>query len=141
VRTLLAAVLVVVLAFVAYSYWSGSAYSRFPRAEPPAVGTSGTVEKARETGAQIGEKVGEAAVTVKETVDEAAITSKIKAKMVLDDSVRARAIDVSTRGSTVTLSGTVQSPAEHDRAVRLARETAGVTAVTDHLIVQPPDHR
>ena len=53
--------------------------------------------------------------------------------MALDDLVKARRIDVSTDGSTVTVSGTVGSRAEHDRAVALARETAGVTTVIDHL--------
>lgn len=57
----------------------------------------------------------------------------IKAKMALDDSVKARAIDVTTTGSTVTLTGTVRSASERDRAVALARETAGVTAVVDRL--------
>jgi osmotically-inducible protein OsmY len=33
----------------------------------------------------------------------------------------------------VTLSGTVASRAEHDRAVSLARETEGVTQVIDEL--------
>lgn len=53
--------------------------------------------------------------------------------MALDDSVKARAIDVTTTGSTVTLTGTVRSASERDRAVALARETAGVTAVVDRL--------
>ena len=46
-----------------------------------------------------------------------------------------RTIDVSTTGTTVTLSGTVRSEAERNRAVALARETAGVTRVIDRLVV------
>jgi osmotically-inducible protein OsmY len=53
--------------------------------------------------------------------------------MALDDSVKARSINVTTRGSTVTLSGIVESKAEHDRAMALARETEGVTQVIDDL--------
>jgi osmotically-inducible protein OsmY len=53
--------------------------------------------------------------------------------MALDDLVKARAIDVTTNGTTVTLTGTVSSHAEHDRAVALARETKGVTRVVDGL--------
>jgi osmotically-inducible protein OsmY len=56
--------------------------------------------------------------------------------MVLDDNIKARAIDVTTDGSTVTLAGTVRTVDEHDRAVRLARETAGVTQVVDHLRIE-----
>ena len=68
---------------------------------------------------------------------EAALTTKIKAKMALDDTLKSRAIDVSTEGSTVTVSGTVPSAAAHARAVALARETNGVSVVVDHLQVVP----
>ena len=100
------------------------------------VGTSGTVdvEKARERGAAVAGKAAEIVSGVEETVAEAAISSKIKAKMALDDSVRALRIDVTTQGSTVTLSGQAGSKAEHERAVQLARETDGVSHVVDHII-------
>jgi osmotically-inducible protein OsmY len=141
VRALLLSLLVILVAFVAFSYLTGTASWRYPHARPGSVGTTGTVDvnTARERGAEVGEKVGEkvaiAAEKVKETAAEAALTSKIKAKMVLDDYVKARAIDVTTSGSTVTVSGTVHSVEEHDRAIRLARETAGVTQVIDHLTI------
>ena len=138
-RALLVSLLVVLVGFVAFSYLSGTAWSRFPRVDRPApVGTTGTVsvETARERGAEVGEKVAMAAAKLKETASEAALTSKIKAKMVLDDNIKSRAIDVTTDGSTVTLSGLVRSVDEHARAVRLARETAGVTRVVDQLRVE-----
>jgi hyperosmotically inducible protein len=91
------------------------------------------VDKARERGAELGEKAAVAGEKIKDAAHDATITSKIKAKMALDDTVKARAIDVSTDGSTVTVSGTVRSRVEHDRALALARETAGVTTVIDHL--------
>ena len=81
-------------------------------------------------------KAAVATAKVQETVNEARLTAKIKAKMALDDSVKSRAIDVTTNGSTVTLSGTVGSAAEHDRAVRIARETDGVTQVVDHVQIE-----
>jgi osmotically-inducible protein OsmY len=139
VRALLMGLVIVLTAFFAFNYLSGTAWSRPPHADrPAAVGTTGTVnvEVARERGAQLGEKVAIAAARVKETAGEAALTSKIRAKMVLDDNIKARAIDVTTDGSTTTLSGIVRSVDEHDRAVRLARETAGVTQVVDHLRVE-----
>src|SRR3954467_5953662 len=129
-------VLLIVVAFVAVSYVTGNG-AWFSRSAPArsAVGTSGKIDvnAARERGADVGEKVAVAAEKVKESAGEAALTSKIKAKMVLDDSVKARAIDVTTNGTTVTLSGTVGSAGEHERAVRLARETAGVTHVVDRI--------
>ena len=140
-------VLIVVLAggFVLFGYWAGHSGWNTDRTSSRPIATSGTVdtEKARERGAEIGEKAAEvsakaelAATKVKETVEETAIASKIKAKMALDDSVKALAIEVSTTGSTVTLSGRVRSAAEHNRALALARETNGVTNVVDHLVVQ-----
>lgn len=138
VRALLVSIVIIVIAFVAFSYWSGSASYRYPRTgQAGAIGTSGKVDvnAARERGAEVGEKVAIATEKMKETAAEAAVTSKIKAKMVLDDYVKARAIDVTTNGSTVTLSGTVQSTEEHDRAVRIARDTVGVLRVVDRLSV------
>ncbi len=56
--------------------------------------------------------------------------------MVLDDYVKARTINVETKGSVVTLTGTVESVAERERAVRLAKETKGVTEVVDKLEIK-----
>ena len=130
-RLLIAVVLVVVVGAFVMGYLSnrsGRAASLPSRAE-----SSDTVARAREGAAQIGEKAGEAANTVGATLEEAALTTKIKAKMALDDMVKARSIDVTTRGTTVTLSGIVGSKAEHDRALALARETDGVTDVVDNM--------
>jgi hyperosmotically inducible periplasmic protein len=138
-RAVLLVLLLLVVAIVTFGWWTGA---RMPNAARPSAdaptATTGTIDtsKARERGAEVGEKAAQAAATIQETVAEAAITSKIKAKMALDDSVRARTIDVSTTGSTVTLRGTVRSKEEHDRAVSLARETAGVSRVVDRLDVR-----
>jgi hyperosmotically inducible protein len=133
---LLAVVLLGVLGFVLITYWPGALVR--PAQAPQTTGTTGAIdtEKAREQGAEIGEKAAEAAEKVKETIAEARITAKIKTKMALDDSVKARSIDVSTAGSTVTLSGVVGSRAEHERAVALARETQGVDRVVDRLQIR-----
>ena len=103
-------------------------------------GTSGTIDpaKARERAADFGEKAAVATQKLQETVADAAITTKIKAKMALDDSLKARQIDVSTNGSTVTVSGEVPSTSAHGRALALARETDGVSVVIDHLEVTAP---
>jgi hypothetical protein len=110
-----------------------------PSSDKP-VGTAGSrpvdTSKARETGAAVGEKVAIGANEAQRAAAEAALTSKIKAKMALDDTVKAAAIDVETNGGVVTLKGTVRSEAERTRAVQLARETAGVTSVTDRLVVR-----
>jgi osmotically-inducible protein OsmY len=136
---LLLTVLLIVVALVAVSYITGTPFlnGRWERARST-VGTTGSVDvnAARERGAEVGEKMAVAAEKMKETAAEAALTSKIKAKMVLDDYVKARAIDVTTNGSVVTVSGTVRSADERERALRIARETSGVTRVVDHLSIE-----
>jgi osmotically-inducible protein OsmY len=138
-RTLLMCVLLVVVGVVAFNYWNGVPLLSDPRTgRPAAVGTTGTVDvnAARERGAEVGEKVAVAAGKVRDSAQEAALTSKIKAKMVLDDTIKARSIDVTTDATTVTVSGVVRSPAERDRALQLTRETAGVTQVIDRLKIE-----
>jgi hypothetical protein len=104
------------------------------------VGTAGThpidTSKAREAGAAVGEKVATGANEAQRAVASAALTGKIKAKMALDDTVKAAAIDVENDGGVITLKGTVRSEAERARAVQLARETDGVTSVRDRLVVR-----
>ena len=46
-------------------------------------------DKARETGAAIGEKVATGAAEAEQALGAAALTAKIKSKMALDDTVRA----------------------------------------------------
>lgn len=105
--------------------------------QPSSDGSAGTIDtqKARERGAEIGEKTAVAAARIKDSIAEGSLTAKIKAKMALDDTIKARSIDVTTDGTTVTLSGTVSSAAEHTRALALARETEGVAQVIDKLRV------
>src|SRR5262245_49836546 len=93
-------------------------------------------DKARQTGAAIGEKVAAGASKAEDALIDASLTAKIKAKMALDDTVKALSIDVDTSGSVVTLTGIVNSQAEKARAVQLAKETAGVTAVNDLVYVR-----
>jgi hyperosmotically inducible protein len=132
--------LVVIAALGAFilGYWSNGHWRGAPAAGASTVGTSGHVDtgKAREVGAELGEKSAIAAGRARAALDDAALTTKIKSKMALDDNVEARRIDVTTSAGIVTLSGTVSSQAERDRAVRLAHETAGVKSVNDRLQVR-----
>jgi hyperosmotically inducible protein len=139
IRAILILLVLGVGAFVLMGYWTGApSRGRSIDDRPASAGTSSggvDVDKARERGAQLGERAAVAAEKVKDAAHDATITAKIKAKMTLDDSIKARSIDVSTDGSTVTLGGIVGSVAEHDRALALARETDGVTHVVDRLKV------
>ena len=132
VRLLLVVIVVVAGVFLAMGY-IGGLRTRDTLNRPETASSSETVDRARQRGAEIGEKAAVAASKLEETLEEAALTSKIKAKMALDDLVKARDINVTTHDTTVTLSGTVDSKAEHDRAMALAHETAGVSKVIDDL--------
>lgn len=92
--------------------------------------------KARQTGAAIGEKVATGAAEAEQALAEAALTAKIKSKMALDDTVKALSINVDTKGTVVTLTGSVHSEAERAKALQLARETTGVTSVIDRLAIR-----
>jgi len=52
-----------------------------------------------------------------------------------DPSVGAQKIDVTTHEGIVTVSGRVNTPAQHDQVLALARQVDGVTIVKDALAV------
>lgn len=137
VGTLIRAVVLIVVIVAAGTFllgWWGAERS-LPADE--AVGTAGTAtERAREVGAEVGERAAVAAETARQSIAESGITAKIKAKMALDDTVKALAIDVDTSGSTVTVTGTVDTAAQEQRALMLARETDGVKNVVDRVEVR-----
>ena len=139
VGSLIRAVVIVVVLVAAGAFllgWWGSGHLR-PDAPRDAVGTSGVdTGRAREVGAEVGEKAATAANQARRAVADGSVTAKIKAKMALDDTVKALNVDVDTNGTTVTVSGIVGSTAQRDRVLQLARETDGVTQVVDHLQVR-----
>jgi BON domain-containing protein len=67
---------------------------------------------------------------------DSGVTMKVKAKFAQDDIVKAHQIDVTTREGVVTLTGEVDTMAARQQAVRLARETEGVTNVVAELKVE-----
>jgi hyperosmotically inducible periplasmic protein len=95
----------------------------------------GSSERAREVGAEVGDRAAAAASQARETLEDGALTAKIKSKMALDDTIKASRINVDTTDQVVTLTGGVDSEAQRQRAVQLARETNGVRNVVDRLTV------
>ena len=136
-RALLRLVLIVVIIAAAAAFFLGYRLGD-GGVETPVSAKAPTVDtdKARATGAAIGEKVAPGAAQAEHALAEGSLTAKIKAKMALDDTVKALSIDVDTNGSVVTLTGAVHSEAERNKAVQLARETDGVTSVNDKLVVR-----
>ena len=79
---------------------------------------------------------GDSADTDPNTVNPGWVTSKIQSQYFLSPDVKGRHIDVSTSGDgRVTLRGAVESAAEKQEAVRIARATDGVRDVEDELRV------
>ena len=135
IRMMVIVVVVVAAAFFLFGYWTSGSFRSAPvtsEIKTPEIDTAA----ARERGADIGEKAAVAASRMGDRLEEGSLTARIKAKMVLDDLVKARDINVTTTGTVVTLTGTVHSKMEHDRAVALAKETEGVTRVVDQLAVR-----
>jgi osmotically-inducible protein OsmY len=147
-KVLLRLVLVVIVVVAAgaflFGYWSNERVRQDSGLEHP-IGTAGeratsAADRARERGSELGSRagaaIGEAAGETKEALSDAGLTAKIKSKMALDDTTHASRIDVGTSDGIVTLRGTVGSAAEQQRAVQLARETAGVKNVKDELRIR-----
>ncbi len=139
-RALLKVVVVLVVLVALGAFFMGYQWGDNDRVEERAVGTTGVADevdadRARAAGAEIGGKVAEGANKAQRAMSDASLTTKIKAKMVLDDTIEAADIDIDSDGSIVTLNGTVRSEAERKRALQHARETEGVTRVIDHLRV------
>lgn len=135
VRVVLVVLVVAAAVFFLFGYWSGDRFEAAPltgEAERPGIDTGA----ARDAAADVREKTAMTAARISESLEEGGLTAKIKAKMVLDDLVKARAINVTTDGTVVTLAGTVHTQEERDRALALAKQTDGVTNVVDALVIR-----
>jgi hyperosmotically inducible periplasmic protein len=81
--------------------------------------------------------------TNEKQLDDATITAAIKGKLETDEIVRQSAITVDSSNGFVTLNGIVESQAEIDRAVELAKGVDGVRQVSSNLkidISTPPNN-
>ena len=92
-------------------------------------------EKTEDTAHDAKVKSERAADKTGEVVTDAAITSAVKTKFLAEPGVSGLKIDVDTKANVVTLTGTVKSKAEADKAMAIARDTKGVKRVVNHLKV------
>jgi hypothetical protein len=137
-RTIKRLVLLAVMAYggvLAFNYWSDGSWPSVPRAA--ALDTRNAKEQAARVADRATAVVTKAAHRTGDQLQEGGLTAKIKAKMALDDHVNARAIDVDSADSVVTLTGVVASEDQRQRALRLAKDTEGVTRVVDKLQIKP----
>jgi osmotically-inducible protein OsmY len=75
--------------------------------------------------------------TVGDTIDDATITGRVKTALLNDPDVAGLKIDVDTFKGVVTLSGAVETQAEANKAMQIARQTPGVSDVKSTLQVNP----
>ena len=71
-----------------------------------------------------------------EYFDDSAITAKVKTKLLGDPTVSGFAVSVKTFRGRVVLSGFVNSQAQVDRTIALAREVPGVREVQSALVIK-----
>ena len=81
-------------------------------------------------------KASDTANNAADATKDAALTAAVKTKFLADTKISGLKIDVDTRAATVTLSGTVNSLAEKQHAVTVAKGTDGVKSVVDNLKVK-----
>jgi hyperosmotically inducible protein len=115
-------------------WWGAGA----PLPDGEAVATAGRTgaEQAKRAGEEISQRTAQAAQAAQEALSDGSLTAKIKAKMALDDTVKALDLNVDTVDGVVTVKGAVRTNAERDRALALARETNGVRQVVDRLTMK-----
>jgi len=76
------------------------------------------------------------AVSAGTQLDDAVITAKVKTAIATDSEAKGVATSVETRKGQVILSGFVDSQAQADRAVQLAKAVEGVNGVDSKLMVK-----
>ncbi|EPZ5494581.1 molecular chaperone OsmY [Citrobacter farmeri] len=95
-----------------------------------------TMDKAQSGVESAGQKVDSSMNKVGNFMDDSAITAKVKAALVDHESIKSTDISVKTDQKVVTLSGFVESQAQAEAAVTVAKGVEGVTSVSDKLHVR-----
>ncbi|ASG89722.1 molecular chaperone OsmY [Salmonella enterica] len=95
-----------------------------------------TTDKAQIGTETAGQKVDSSMNKVGNFMDDSAITAKVKAALVDHDNIKSTDISVETNKKVVTLSGFVESQAQAEAAVKVAKGVEGVTSVSDKLHVR-----
>ena len=95
-----------------------------------------TMDKAQSGVESAGQKVDSSMNKVGNFMDDSTITAKVKAALVDHDSIKSTDISVKTDQKVVTLSGFVESQAQAEEAVKVAKGVEGGTSVSDKLHVR-----
>lgn len=95
-----------------------------------------TMDKAQSTADSAGKSIDSSMNKVGGFMDDSSITAKVKAALVDHDSIKSTDISVKTDKKVVTLSGFVESQAQAEEAVTVAKGVEGVASVSDKLHVR-----
>ena len=93
-------------------------------------------EELKRTGRVIRRRAAQAARKIGDDTEDTRTTGAIKAKLAADSRLSPLSIGVDTADGRVTLSGTVNSPADIARAIEIAFEQPSVTEVVSNLQVR-----
>jgi osmotically-inducible protein OsmY len=85
----------------------------------------------------VGEKMSAQSAKAGVAIEDIEITTKVKAAIFAEPGLKTLQISVDTINGVVTLTGSVNSQANRDRAKALAGAVAGVKRVENQLIVKP----
>ena len=80
-------------------------------------------------------RTGSSSSTSMSANDDQTITARVKTVLLNDAQIGATRIDVATAAGVVTISGTVKSKADEQRAIQLARQVPGVKDVRSTLTI------
>lgn len=109
------------------------------RADDTAGGGRSTVPSGSgSSGDSSGASSGVSSAIDKASRSDAAITVKVKAALAQEKKVKATDISVETDKGEVTLSGFVDSPAQMDQALKIAKNVEGVSKVTNKMKPRTP---
>lgn len=101
-----------------------------------ALAENATTDKGQSGLESAGQKVDSSMNKVGDFMDDSSITAKVKAALVDHESIKSTDISVKTDQKVVTLSGFVESQAQAEEAVKVAKGVEGVTSVSDKLHVR-----
>lgn len=97
---------------------------------------SSVADKTKSAADSAGQKIDSSMNKVGNFMDDSAITAKVKAALVDDENIKSTDISVETEKNVVTLSGFVESQAQAEEAVKIAKGVEGVKSVSDKLHVR-----
>lgn len=94
------------------------------------------MDKTQSAADSAGQKIDSSMNKVGNFMDDSSITAKVKAALVDHETIKSTDISVKTDNKVVTLSGFVESQAQAEEAISVAKGVEGVASVSDKLHVR-----